>query len=259
MNMKTTQILTLTVLAVVFSTTVFAEEKPSDTMLLIGRPNSALAGVREVSVVITTAGSEPNMDVALADLRAKVIGRLYDAGFAVSRSPAGHILTGPELRINIDMLKLESCEVCVLSVQTSLARGVALPDNGRLHIGADVWKAESGLRSVATEKMSDEVSSIVQEQIQAFVTACPVAGAGDKQSDVNQTRLQPRKTATEKNTKPAKQQAVESSYVASKNGEVFHRPGCQSAGKILPENLVTYSTREEAIDAGKRPCKRCNP
>lgn len=116
------------------------------------------------------------------------------------------------------------------------------------------------MRAVAVEGMPDEVNVIVREQVQAFVTACSVAGPDDKRPDVNQKpRLPLHKVAAERDTKPAKQQSVESNYVASKNGQVFHRADCQFAAKILPANLVSYSTREQAITAGKRPCKSCNP
>ena len=36
-------------------------------------------------------------------------------------------------------------------------------------------------------------------------------------------------------------------------------PDCKGASKISEKNLVRYSTREEAIQAGKKPCHECNP
>ena len=53
--------------------------------------------------------------------------------------------------------------------------------------------------------------------------------------------------------------APSESYVASVNSEVFHKAGCKSASRISAKNLVTYKTREEAIQAGKRPCAECRP
>jgi methylphosphotriester-DNA--protein-cysteine methyltransferase len=53
--------------------------------------------------------------------------------------------------------------------------------------------------------------------------------------------------------------AKSSSYVASKNSPVFHRPDCNSAAKISAKNLIRYAIREEAIQAGKKPCHECNP
>jgi phosphatidylserine/phosphatidylglycerophosphate/cardiolipin synthase-like enzyme len=48
-------------------------------------------------------------------------------------------------------------------------------------------------------------------------------------------------------------------YVASRNSGVFHKAGCESAAKISQKNLVHYATRDEAIQAGKKPCHECNP
>jgi phosphatidylserine/phosphatidylglycerophosphate/cardiolipin synthase-like enzyme len=58
---------------------------------------------------------------------------------------------------------------------------------------------------------------------------------------------------------PATGDVVADGYVASKNSAVFHRAGCKSAAKISAKNLVHYSTRDEAIQAGKKPCHECNP
>jgi hypothetical protein len=254
--MRVAHLLTLAGLFAIFSNPAVAQPEPSSDLPLIAKPNPALAGVKELSVVVTAPDSEPNI---LADLRAGVTGRLYDAGFTVSSSPAGHIAAAPELRVNIGMLKLESCGQYVVFVQTSLARGVSLPGSDQLHIGADVWKVDSEMQAVAMEKMPDEVSDIVQQQMQMFISACSVAGVNDRQTDVNQTRPQSHKPTVEKGANPTKQQAVESKFVASKNSKVFHKPDCQFALKILPKNLVSYATRDEAIAAGKRPCKTCNP
>ncbi len=42
--------------------------------------------------------------------------------------------------------------------------------------------------------------------------------------------------------------------------EVFHKAGCKSAVTIsATKNLIRYNTRNEAIQAGKKPCAECNP
>ncbi len=48
-------------------------------------------------------------------------------------------------------------------------------------------------------------------------------------------------------------------YVSSRNSEVFHRADCKLAAKISAKNLVRYATRDEAVQAGKKPCHECNP
>jgi beta-lactamase superfamily II metal-dependent hydrolase len=48
-------------------------------------------------------------------------------------------------------------------------------------------------------------------------------------------------------------------FVGSKNSNVYHWPSCSAAQKIKPENLVTFANAQEAVNAGYRPCKICNP
>lgn len=48
-------------------------------------------------------------------------------------------------------------------------------------------------------------------------------------------------------------------YVASSGGTKFHLPTCSHAQRILPANLVTFATRQEALDAGYSPCSVCKP
>ena len=52
---------------------------------------------------------------------------------------------------------------------------------------------------------------------------------------------------------------IKVAYVASAIREPFHKPDCRWALKISPANLRTFKTREEAIEAGHRPCKVCRP
>ena len=45
-------------------------------------------------------------------------------------------------------------------------------------------------------------------------------------------------------------------YVASRHNKPFHTLSCRWAKKI---SAVYYSTRDEAINDGHRPCKVCMP
>ena len=57
------------------------------------------------------------------------------------------------------------------------------------------------------------------------------------------------------------QQQTQSSgaYVGSINSDVFHYPTCSYVNSIYPENMIWFSSREDAISKGYRPCKRCKP
>jgi len=251
--MRTPHLLTSAVLFSLFSSLVFAQQGlPGDI-----KPNPALAGIEELSVVIMSADPEPNADgLKRANIKTEVISRLYDAGFKIGRSSAD----ASELNIKFTVLKIESIEQCAILVRTSLVRSVTLVNGGeRFSVAADVWKIDSGIRIMAAEKIVDEIPAIVREQVQMFIAACAPTVSVEKKPDVNQPRQQLRKATDENDTKPVKQQAVESKYVSSKNSQIFHKASCPSAKRISSNNLVSYAARDEAIAAGKRPCERCNP
>lgn len=49
-------------------------------------------------------------------------------------------------------------------------------------------------------------------------------------------------------------------YVVNKSTKKFHYPSCSSADDIVDSNRWEYrGTREELIDMGYDPCKRCDP
>ncbi len=49
------------------------------------------------------------------------------------------------------------------------------------------------------------------------------------------------------------------SYVANANTGKFHVSGCDSVSKMSEKNKVFFSSRDEAVNQGYVPCKRCNP
>jgi len=77
----------------------------------------------------------------------------------------------------------------------------------------------------------------------ALLAASAFVGCSEKTTE--QASAKPTQTAT--------------AYVASAIREPFHRPGCKWAQKISSSNLQTFSTQDEAIKAGHRPCKVCKP
>jgi len=47
--------------------------------------------------------------------------------------------------------------------------------------------------------------------------------------------------------------------VSSKYAIAYHRPACEKALRIDPRTKVTFTAGKEALDAGKQPCRLCNP
>ena len=59
---------------------------------------------------------------------------------------------------------------------------------------------------------------------------------------------------------PSSASASQHKYVLNKNTKKFHTPDCQSVSDMKEKNKEYFDgTREEALERGYSPCKRCNP
>jgi hypothetical protein len=118
------------------------------------------------------------------------------------------------------------------------------------------------MQIAASQHTAAAITQIVLQQTEELIVNWTAANPPGKQAaDANDIKTvaqepsaQPTKSPPPRGLGPA-----EYKYVASKNSTVFHLPGCSSAARISSANLVGYKTRDEAINAGKRPCKLCKP
>lgn len=260
--------------AVCFSEAVYEISEPVE--------DTALQGVKEIVPYVTMywTGERPSDDLA-GDIEKQAEEELKGAGFEIGSSepseamlkvleqktPERHgkirirMTNIPELMIRIYVIKHQDSETCVFNVQTSLARKVYTAQPPRKAMKAEVWRIDIGPSATNTENFKAAVFETVLSQVNAFIAAYQKANSSIKElvseSREKQDAVVPitakreaRKFATE---------AAEGYYVASKNSRVFHNPNCYAAKRIMPKNLVKYSSREEAIQDGKRPCKICKP
>lgn len=51
----------------------------------------------------------------------------------------------------------------------------------------------------------------------------------------------------------------EAGYIASAHSNKFHYPNCRYVNQISEDNIVAYSSRDDAIADGKEPCSVCQP
>jgi len=234
-------------------------ELPShtDEPVLLGQANPALAGIGKLYVVIVPSDVELSKDgLVWKELEAKLINKLHGAGIKIMAGIAGNILNIDELRVYIDMLRLADPQQYVFHIQISAARKVALPTQPQRYIKTNVWKTTPVMQAVSVQNMPAKVTDVVLKQVEAFAHAYLAANPKVKQlGDTNEVSTVVKKWG-KPGTKPAE---AKYKYVASKNSKVFHKPDCSSAKRISLKNLVSYNSRDEAIKAGKRPCKRCKP
>jgi len=243
--------------SILFSLASAETESPQNDFMLINRHNPALAGIKEVSIAVAMAGTEPNQQGTLRkNIESMVISNLAEAGIKINRDGTGGTSDIPELKVEINTLKIEDCQKYVFHVQTSLSRLVRLEKQDRMLFKVDVWKTEPAMGVSSFQNMPEPIENTASEQIGVFVHSYIAANPQrTRQTSIdNEPNVSP--IPQNEQTKPT---TAEYKYIASKNSNVFHKAGCSMAARISPANLVFYNSRDEATNAGKRPCKRCNP
>lgn len=245
---------------------------------LIASVNPALAGIEKLYVNIVPLDTEPNKNgLIFKELETKVINNLLEAGMKVVGSIKTVMTVGlaiselSELRVDIDMLKPVPHQKSsgspgfgagqyVFRIQASVLREVRLARRSDLALRANVWRTQPVMQLVSVENMSAKVTNVVSEHVEAFIQAWLAANPQGVQSpDAEKSGTVSLPVQAELSRPIGRPAVAEYNYVASKNSKVFHKAECSSAKRIKPENIVGYNSRDEAIDAGKRPCKICKP
>ncbi len=232
--------------------------EPEYQPLLIGRANPALTGIDNLHVTIIHSNEEPNA-LNWEKLEDQVKNKLNKAGIKVFSPEPGvmyKLPIWPELKIRVDMLKLEQTKQYVFHIQTLLAKSTYVQVKPTIRQKADVWKTEPVMQIASIQNTPTSVTNIVLEHTDVFIDAWRAANPkGIQPVDANAIGIKPARQIKA----PTEQVPTENFYIASKNSKVFHRPDCRWAKKIAPKNLVRYKTREDAVNDGKRPCKMCKP
>jgi len=115
------------------------------------------------------------------------------------------------------------------------------------------------MRLVQADKLSSSIGDLASKQIDTFIEALRNARTAEAQSFDNIKPIPLKEPGKLQTIPTAKQNLIKGNFPSSKNSKIFHLPGCASVKTIKPGNLEAYQTREKAIKAGKRPCKRCKP
>lgn len=234
-------------------------------LTLLGKANPALAGIKQLYVFIVPTGGDPNEnDLLFKQLDLEVKNRVKQAGIDV----AAVIYLGkpiqnsdmPELKINIEMLKLKKMQRCSFRIQTILSKKMYLEERSPWFIKADVWKSPSVMQTLLIRNCPAAITKTVLQQTDAFIQAYIAANPGSsKAADANEMKAISKTKLSQRPRQTQMPQTAQYQYVASKRSRVFHKPGCSSAARITTKNLTGFNSRQEATNSGKRPCKRCKP
>jgi len=203
-----------------------------------------LVDVDSVAVVLAAPG--PGLEVPpvdLVQLKTRVIEMLSPAGI---RHVESQTPLAPRLVVRMEGLAIPDCDKCIWRAQIALTRGVTLPGWPDSQLQAEVWQAQPVMQVVGRQEAAGVISAAVLAQVEAFVAACQAARS-------------PLSAVPDAKQNPVAPTVAGSAFVCSKSSQVFHRPDCRWVQSIAADNLIGYKSRDEAVQAGKRPCKTCQP
>jgi len=234
---------------------------PGGKSFPMDKPRPELVGIDGLRARILRGGNDRSANgLDWTQLYSQVAQKLDNAGMKLNSEITQGASNNPELRIYIEVLKLEDSPKRVLRIQTSLARAVCLTEKRNPVFKAEIWQISPVMQAVPADELPVMVTDVVIEQVEAFILACEASNPRDGRSSEGRTKQADSPMPAEKGLRPDPGPGTaESRYVASKSSGVFHRPECRWAQNISAENLVSYSSKDEATQDGQRPCKSCNP
>ncbi|MEN6333705.1 MAG: hypothetical protein ABFE01_05550 [Phycisphaerales bacterium] len=222
--------------------------------LIAGDP--VLADVNQLEVVLATRenpGVEQLIDVV--KLKAQVWQKLRDAGV---RPLEENSESTQRLLVHVEGIEMPDCGKYVYRVQTALCRLVIVPGQENRRVQVEVWRVRPVLAAADKAQAGGAICAAVLSQAE-FFTAARKAARSLPDATKNAAKDPLVKSVVNQMTPQAAGSESAYPFVASKSGNVFHRSDCRWAQNISGDNRIGYKTREEAIQAGKRPCKSCKP
>ena len=166
----------------------------------------------------------------------------------------------PELLVEVPLFRIYRSSALIFRVQTSFVTNIGYGAVRSQTTRTKVWISGTTIAVPSQDLLAAMVNSKVLEQVDQFIREWLAANPQTQIQPEAKTSEDSSRASPEGKTGPeAKSPATESRYVASVKARVFHKPDCRFAGRIKPENLVTYESREDAIKDGKKPCRICKP
>ncbi len=238
-----------------------------------GLPNPALVGIEAIRVVVIYQNAlVGRAEWIYRDLGAMAEQRLAASdpriAFLIERGFAARYQNIPTITINVDKIILNPARPPALYVRTSFSADVTLERNLATFLRIELWTAAETIQAQSLQAEFTSVTSLVNKHIEQFASdfkqansyVTPMTDVNDFNNIQPPAKQQtPAEIPKEIPKTPVEKERVEQFYIASKNSSVFHRPDCTWVDRILPKNRIEYKTREQAIQAGKKPCKKCQP
>jgi len=227
-------------------------EQPEDSALPAKGAGPMLGEINKIRPVLEISPVEPNMPAfSLTGLERQIRARLERAGLICLTGQAQQ-LRCPELVTEVDMIYLADSGTYVFHIETTVYVEIGVKDGLDLFVKAGVWKSRPVMQASSGKELPGKLKQAILHQLETFISGHQLAKAQALQTGATKIGAAGSSLAVKATEGPYK-------FVASKKSKVFHKPSCPWAKKINSENLIGYQSRQQAIKAGKRPCKLCKP
>jgi hypothetical protein len=217
---------------------------------------ASLRGVEEMNVDVVCSQEVKETNLNQQDIRRSIVKQLEQTGIKILPEQLWAAAPGRcRLKVLLKVYKPASLETFIYNLKVYFVQTVTLQRIPDIKVDAVTWEL-SWLAHCSENKLTEVVPANLKIMTDNFIRDFQLANPRSAELPVNSDSIV--------SVEPPGGQiradiAVTYRYVSSKNSQVFHSPQCRSAKRIKPENLVTYRSRDEAIQAGKRPCKVCKP
>ena len=229
----------------------------SNSSARLNPQQASLRGVKEMNVDVVCSQDVKETDLKQQDIRENIVKQLEQAGIKVLPEQLWGTAPGRcRLKVLIKIYKPSDLKIFIYSLKVYFVQTVSLERIPEAKIDAVTWEL-TWLAHGSKNKLTEAVPGNLKIMTDNFIRDYNLANTKNDELSGNSEKNIVSVTVPEGQARSSV--AASYKYVSSKNSQIFHSPNCRSVKRIKAENLVGYNSRNEAIQAGKRPCKVCKP
>jgi hypothetical protein len=230
----------------------------ADSSAKLNPRQASLRGANVMTVDLVCSKGVKDTDLNQQDIQENIVQQLEQAGIKILPGQLWGTAPGRcRLKVLVKVYKPSDLDTFIYNLKVYFVQTVALERIPEAKIDAVTWELAwlaHGSKSRITEAVPANLKIMTDNFIRDYHLANPLSSEPSDTNAENNVSV----TAPQGQIRSGVA-AARYRYISSKNSKVFHSPQCRSAKRIKPENLVGYNSKEEVIQAGKRPCKVCKP
>lgn len=244
-----------TILAAAVTVCVLAALSADCCAKLNGQQES-LSGVKLLTVHADCCDLAKEAELDEEEIRSNIANQLEAAGIKVVRPGIWETLPGRcRFRASVRVYKPPHLDTLMYNLKVEFVQAVTLARLPETQIDAATWE-RTWFAHGSEKRLTEVVPYNLRVMTASFIRDYRQANPQHSRTSVSNSVGDGSATTS---NQPAASKTPEGGFIASKTSDVFHKFDCRWAQNISAENLVRYRTRDEAVKAGKRPCKFCSP